>query len=66
VTIADPKVLTRPFTMGFPIVRIGEENFHLLEYACLEGNLDLPHLKAVQDAAAGRPKHPAPASGPTN
>jgi hypothetical protein len=62
VTITDPKALTRPFTMGFPIVRIGDGNFQLLEYACLEGNLDLPHLKAVQDAGGGRPKRPAPAS----
>jgi hypothetical protein len=56
VTISDPKVLTRPFTMAFPLKRAAAGNFELLEYACHEGNEDFEHMKAVQDAGGGRPK----------
>lgn len=62
VTIIDPKLLTRPFTMAFPLARVATGNFQLLEYACHEGNQDLPHMKAVQDAGGGRPKRSAPAA----
>lgn len=61
VTISDSKVLTRPFTMTFPLARIGEEDFEILEYACHEGNQDLPRMKAVQEAGGGRPNRSGPA-----
>jgi hypothetical protein len=68
VTISDPKVLTRPFTIMFPLVRVAENDFELLEYGCQEGLVGLQHLRAVQEAAGGRPKRSAssvPNSGET-
>jgi hypothetical protein len=50
-TIADPVVYTRPFTISFPIQR---EKFDLSEAACHEEDRDLPHLKALKDAAAAK------------
>jgi hypothetical protein len=34
VTIEDPKVFTRPWTMSLVLYRHKEKNFQLLEYAC--------------------------------
>jgi hypothetical protein len=48
-TVTDPVVYTRPWTIAFPMKR---ENFELREAACLEEEHDLPHLKALKDAAA--------------
>jgi hypothetical protein len=48
-TVTDPIVYTRPWTVSFPIRR---EKFELLEAACHEEDHDLPHLKALKDAAA--------------
>ncbi|MBZ5634613.1 MAG: hypothetical protein LAO55_15930 [Acidobacteriia bacterium] len=50
-TITDPVVYTRPWTIAFPIRR---EQFELREAACLEEEHDLPHLKALKDAAAAK------------
>ena len=50
-TVTDPVVYTRPWTISFPVKR---ENFELREAACLEEEHDLPHLKALKDAAAAR------------
>jgi hypothetical protein len=47
-TISDPVVYTRPWTMSFPLKR---ENFELTEAACHEEDRDLPHLKAIKEAA---------------
>jgi len=49
-TITDPVVYTRPWTVAFPMRR--EAKFELLEAACHEEDRDLPHLKALKDAAA--------------
>lgn len=38
VTIDDPKVYTRPWTMAFGIRRNAEPDYELLESACYEGN----------------------------
>jgi hypothetical protein len=51
-TITDPVVYTRPWTIAFPLKR---EKFELTEGACHEEDHDLPHLKALKDAA-GRKK----------
>jgi hypothetical protein len=48
-TVTDPVVYTRPWTIAFPIKR---EKFELFEAACHEEDHDLPHLKALKDAAA--------------
>jgi hypothetical protein len=49
-TITDPVVYTRPWTVALPLRR---EKFELTEAACHEEDRDLPHLKALKDAAAG-------------
>lgn len=48
-TVNDPVVYSRPWTIAFPMQR---ENFEFLESACHEEDHDLPHLKALKDAAA--------------
>jgi hypothetical protein len=50
-TVADPVVYNRPWTISFPVKR---EKFELREAACLEEEHDLPHLKALKDAAAAK------------
>jgi hypothetical protein len=50
-TVADPVVYTRPWTITFPLRR---EKFELGEAACHEEDRDLPHLKAIRDAAAAK------------
>ncbi len=52
-TVNDPVVYTRPWTVAFPIRR---EKFELREAACHEEDRDLPHLKALKDAAAAKKK----------
>jgi hypothetical protein len=52
-TVTDPLVYTRPWTIAFPVKR---ENFQLREAACHEEDHDLPHLKAIKDAAAAKRK----------
>jgi hypothetical protein len=52
-TVTDPVVYTRPWTISFPVKR---EKFELIEAACHEEEHDLPHLKALKDAAAAKKK----------
>jgi hypothetical protein len=52
-TVTDPVVYTRPWTITFPFRR---EKFELGEAACHEEDHDLPHLKAIKDAAAAKKK----------
>ena len=51
-TVADPVVYTQPWTISLPFNR--QKDFELLEAACHEEDHDLPHLKAIKDAAAGK------------
>jgi hypothetical protein len=48
-TVADPVVYARPWTIAFPMQR---EKFEMYESTCHETDHDLPHLKAIKDAAA--------------
>jgi hypothetical protein len=50
-TVTDPVVYARPWTIAFPLKRGKAEMF---EVACHEEDHDLPHLKAIKDAAAGK------------
>jgi hypothetical protein len=50
-TVTDPVVYTRPWTIAFSLKREKDE---LAEAACHEEDHDLPHLKAIKDAAAKR------------
>jgi hypothetical protein len=52
-TVTDPVVYTRPWTIAFPMKR---EKFELREAACHEEDRDLPHMKAIKDAAAAKKK----------
>ena len=53
-TITDPVVFTQPLTLAFQLQRAPQE---LLEVACLEDDRDLPHLKAVKEAARAGKKN---------
>jgi hypothetical protein len=50
-TVTDPVVYTRPWTIALPLRR---DKGMLFEAACHEEDHDLPHLKAIKDAAAGK------------
>jgi hypothetical protein len=50
-TVTDPVVYTRPWTIAFPIRR---QKGMMYEAACHEEDRDLPHLKAIKDAAASK------------
>jgi hypothetical protein len=50
-TVTDPIVYTQPWTISFPVKRKKAEMY---EVACHEEDRDLPRLKALKDAAAGK------------
>ena len=50
-TVTDPVVYTQPWTIAFQVQRKKAEMF---ETACHEEDRDLPRLKALKDAAAGK------------
>jgi hypothetical protein len=55
VTVDDPKVYTRPWTVALPLNR--DDNYQLLEYSCHEGNYALPNALSfgrVRDREAAR------------
>jgi hypothetical protein len=47
VTINDPNVYARPWTMAFPLRRNNERGFRLLEEACHEGERNTDPLIAL-------------------
>jgi hypothetical protein len=44
VTVEDPRVYTRPFTMVWALVRDKTPGLEIMEDACREGDKDLPHF----------------------
>jgi hypothetical protein len=55
VTITDPKVYTRPWTVALPLNR--DDSYQMFEYSCHEGNYALPNTLSfgrVRDRAAGQ------------
>ncbi len=52
-TVTDPIAYTRPWTIEIPMNRESDE---LLEVACHEDNVDLPHLKDVRDEYRAKQK----------
>src|SRR5688572_906947 len=59
VTIDDPSVYTRPWTMAFPLRRNTEKGFRLLEEACHEGERNTePLIRAGQKIYPGLPDEP--------
>jgi hypothetical protein len=53
-TVTDPVVYTKPWTISFPVGLL--KNWDYREAACHEEDRDLPHLKALKDAAAAKKK----------
>jgi hypothetical protein len=51
-TVTDPVVYTRPWTIAISFKL--QDKFELTEAACHEEDRDLPHLKALKDAAAAK------------
>ena len=52
-TVTDPVVYTRPWTIAYPMRR---QKGDLIESACHEEDMDLPHLKILKEAAAQKKK----------
>ncbi len=53
-TVTDPVVNTAPFTVSYPVALLKDWDYR--EAACHEEDRDLPHLKALKDAAAAKKK----------
>jgi len=49
VTIEDPKVYTRPWTVAIPLSR--DDSYQMFEYACHEGNRAVEHVLSAARAA---------------
>jgi hypothetical protein len=67
LTVTDPKVFTRPWTMtsAAPVTRRPPANNFDTEDTCHEGNVDLVHLKNVYDQTHGKvPWPPVYPEGP--
>jgi hypothetical protein len=46
-TIEDPNVYTRSWKIAFPIRRNRQPGHEQLEYACVEGERDQPHINSL-------------------
>jgi hypothetical protein len=42
-TLEDPTIYARPWTMRFPLRRVNQRGYYILEFACHEGERDLQH-----------------------
>jgi hypothetical protein len=62
VTIDDPTIWTRPFTLAFPLTK-DDSQYELVEYACHEANYGLQNILSAaraeeKAAAAGKAEKP--------
>ena len=49
ITVEDPNIFTRPWTVSMPLVR--DDGYQIFEYACHEGNRAIGHILAAARAA---------------
>jgi hypothetical protein len=65
VTVNDPTIWTKPFTLGFPLTK-DDRQYELVEYACHEANYGLQNIlsaaRAEEKAAAAAAKSAKPAA----
>ena len=56
-TMDDSKAYTRPWTIKFQLTRMmGQPDFEIMEFACIEGNRDAPHyIEAAGGKAQAKP-----------
>jgi hypothetical protein len=60
VTIEDPTIWTKPFTIGFPLTK-DDTQYELVEYACHEANYGLQNILSAaraEEKAAGKSAKP--------
>ena len=58
ITIDDPKVATRPWTIAFALERAKDKNYEVMEEACWENELDTPELLGVGLKLYPGPRYP--------
>ena len=63
ITINDPTIWTKPFTIGFPLTK-DDTQYELVEYACHEANYGLQNILSAaraeeREAAAGKKSAPS-------
>jgi hypothetical protein len=58
ITIDDPKVVTRPWTIAYALERSKDKNYEVMEEACWENELDTPELLAVGLKLYSGPRYP--------
>jgi len=49
ITVDDPNIFTRPWTVSMPLVR--DDSYQIFEYACHEGNRAIEHILSAARAA---------------
>ncbi len=58
ITIDDPKVVTRPWTLAYALERSADKNYEVMEEACWENEQDTPELLAVGLKFYPGPRYP--------
>jgi hypothetical protein len=58
VSIDDPKISTRPWTIAFALERANDKGYEVMEEACWENEVDTPELLAVGMKVYTGPRYP--------